>query len=93
MAGIRLTLKNEGRVMDTFLLDQPAKGGITASRINNADDAQDDLMVGGDWGTLRNICWWDFYQEVFEHCRSSSTLKSQTSSDKTEGGFWEWTSI
>ena len=45
MAGIRLTLKNEGRVMDTFLLDQPAKGGITASRINNADDAKDDLTV------------------------------------------------
>jgi len=43
--GIRLTLKNEGRVMDTFLLDQPAKGGITASRINNADDAKDDLTV------------------------------------------------
>ena len=31
--------------MDTFLLDQPAKGGITASRINNADEAKDDLTV------------------------------------------------
>ena len=45
MTGIRLTLKNGGQVLDTFLLDQPAKGGIAASRINNADDAQDDLMV------------------------------------------------
>ena len=44
-AGIRLTLRSEGRVIDTFVLDQPAKGGIAASRINNADDAQDDLMV------------------------------------------------
>jgi len=43
--GIRLTLKSEGRVIDTFVLDQPAKGGIAASRINNADDAPDDLRV------------------------------------------------
>lgn len=50
MGGIRLTL-SEGEVKDTYILDQPANGGITGSRINMSSGVEDfeDLKVSIDY--------------------------------------------